>query len=193
MAFLHRKDGGSADVPINGCLSDSRAAGAGAGAQVMKVTFLHSPAAEADGVWHCSAILARRDLLTRLFSRWLAFQRRREICFSLWARGIDCDRLALVRPVWLARGGDNCRVLLSEELYLIQSRLSAWRRSHGVSLVWGSLGHTFTPHCGCRFLWGWLPVYTLARLAPCSILIMEGQFFTYFHEHLHGGRQEVDV
>lgn len=35
MAFLQRKDGGSADVPIHGCLSDSRTAGAGAGAQVI--------------------------------------------------------------------------------------------------------------------------------------------------------------
>lgn len=152
--------------------STSRTAGAGAGEQVIRAA---GPAllaaAEANGVWRCSAILARRDLLTRLFSRWLAFQRRREICFSLRAGEIDCDRLAPVRCVWLARGGDNCRVLLSEELYLIQSRLSAWRRSRGVSLVWGSLGHTFTPYRGCRFFWGWLPVYTLARLALCSILI----------------------
>lgn len=89
-------------------------------------------------------ILARGDLLTRLLSRWLVFQRRLKICFSLRAVEIDCDRLAPAWRVWLARGGDNCRVLLSEKAFLMQSRLSASRWSPGVSLVWESLGHTST-------------------------------------------------
>lgn len=43
MASLQRKDGGGggeADVLINGCLSDSRTAGAGAGAQVIQAAGL---------------------------------------------------------------------------------------------------------------------------------------------------------
>lgn len=48
-----------------------------------------------------------------------------KICFSLRAVEIDCDRLAPARRVRLVRGGDNWRALLSEELFLTQSRLSA--------------------------------------------------------------------
>lgn len=106
----------------------------------------------------------RGDLLTCVFRFWLAFRQQAKI-FLITSRGVWLRVSCSVTVRVIGPGGDNCRVLLSEEPFLIRSRLSAccppW--SPGVSLVWGSLCHTFTPRCGCR-LRQRLPLgFTVAR------------------------------